>query len=394
MGKTHSVPDSSTLSGIEIKEVNSNRDLKEFIDFPELLYKNSPYYVPPFFFDQKDTLNPKTNPSSSFCESALYLAYKDGKPAGRIAAIVNTKANAQWSHQEVRFGWFDFIDDREVSSALMEKVYEFGKARGMDKVVGPLGFTDFDPEGMLVEGFDKESTMALIYNYPYYNEHMVAMGFEKDADWIEYRIFFPEKLPEKMERLAKVVMERSNVHIKTITRKSIRKGNYTRRIFNLINECYKDLYNYTVMPDDLADKYIGFYLSVLDLKYITIIENEKNEPVAFGITMPSLAKALKKSRGKFMPFGWIPLLKALFIKHEEGVEMLLIGVKPEYRNTGINTLLFADLFSRLGKMGLKWAETNAILEDNTRNLGQWDLFEHERAKRRRSYIKNLFQEKA
>lgn len=377
-------------STIEIRQVCNNRDLKKFIDFPEKLYKDNKCYVPPLFFDQKDTLNPKTNPSSSFCDSALYLAYKDGQLAGRIAAIVNRKANSQWNHQEVRFGWFDFIDDREVSEALMQKVYEFGRERGMEKVVGPLGFTDFDPEGMLVEGFDKESTMALIYNHPYYNEHMAAMGFEKDADWIEYRVFIPEdKLPEKMERIAAAIKTRSNVHIRTLTKKVIRKENYTRKIFNLINECYKDLYNYTVMPDDLADKYIGFYLKVLDLKYVSLVENEKNELIAFGITMPSLANALKKSRGKFLPFGWIPLLKALFLKHDEGVEMLLIGVKPEYRNSGVNTLLFADLFSRFHKMGLKWAETNAVLETNLRNQGQWNLFDNECVKRRRSYIKAL-----
>lgn len=377
------------MSDIIIKEVKSKSDLKKFIDFPEKLYRNNPCYVPPLYFDQVDTLTPSKNPASSFCESVLYLAYKDGETVGRVAVIINNKANEQWDHKEVRFGWFDFIDDKAVSAALMEKVYEFGRAHSMDSVVGPLGFTDFDPEGMLVEGFDKPGTMALIYNHPYYKEHMEAMGFEKDADWIEYKVYIPEELPSKMVRVANIVKERSNVHVVNLTRSYIKKENYGRKIFNLINECYKDLYNFTVLPDDLADKYLGFYLSILDLKYVSMVENENNELVAFGITMPSLSKALIKSRGKFFPFGWIHLLKSLFIKHEEGVEMLLIGVRPDYQNKGIHSLIFEDIFERVHKMKLKWAESNAVLETNTKNQANWEIFEHECAKRRRSYKKML-----
>lgn len=377
------------MSEVIIKEVKSKSDYRIFIDFPEKLYKDNPCYVPPLFFDQMDTLIPSRNPASSFCDSALYLAYRDGEIVGRIAAIVNKKANEQWNHQEVRFGWYDFVDDMEVSSALMEKVYEFGRARHMDSVVGPLGFTDFDPEGMLVDGYDKLSTMALIYNHPYYVKHIESMGFEKDADWIEYKVFIPEVLPDKLIRVANIVKQRSNVHIKTLTRSIIRKENYGRKIFNLINECYKDLYNFTVLPDDLADKYLGFYLSILDLKYVSMVENENDELVAFGITMPSLAKALIKSRGKFFPFGWIHLLKALFLKHDEGVEMLLIGVRPDYQNKGINSLLFLDIFERFHKMGLKWAESNAVLESNTKNQANWNYFDNECAKKRRSYKKQL-----
>lgn len=377
------------MSAILIKEVKSRRDLRKFIDFPEKLYGDNPYYVPFLVFDQVDTLDPKRNPASVFCDSALYLAYKDGEIAGRVAAIVNNKANEQWNHKEVRFGWYDFIDDKEVSSALMEKVKEFGRERGMESIVGPLGFTDFDPEGMLVEGFDKLSTMALIYNHPYYVEHVESMGFEKEVDWIEYKISVADELPEKFTRIANIVQQRTNVHLRPLTKRIIKKENYGRKIFNLINECYKDLYNFTVLPDDLADKYLGFYLSVLDLKYVSMIENDKNELVAFGITMPSLAHALIKSRGKLFPFGWWHLLKSLFIKHDEGVEMLLVGVRPDYQNTGINSLLFTDIFSRLRKMNIKWAESNAVLESNVKNQGHWTLFEHECAKRRRSYKMSL-----
>jgi len=374
---------------VEIKQVKSRRDLRRFVNFPEKLYKDNPYYVPPLVFDQMDTLDEKKGAAQEFCKSALYLAYKDGELAGRIAAIVNFKANEQWNHKEVRFGWIDFIDDAEVVDALMEKVYEFGRKYGMESVVGPLGFTDFDPEGMLVEGFDRLSTMALIYNHPYYNTHMERMGFGKDTDWVEYKLFMEERLPERLERIAKIVQQRTNVHSRKITRKEIRQENYGEKLFHLINECYKDLYNFTVLPDHMAKKYLDFYLSILDLKYVTLLENDKNELVAFGITMPSLARALQKNRGKLFPFGWWHLLKSMYWKHEEGVEMLLIGVRPDYQNTGINSLLFDNLFPFYQKQGVKWAETNAVLETNIKNQGQMEQFAHECVKRRRSYIKKL-----
>lgn len=374
---------------VTIIKVSDRRDLATFIGFAESLYKDSPYYVPNLVFDQKDTLDPKRNPASAFCESELYLAYKDGKLVGRVAAIVNHKANEQWHHKEVRFGWFDFTDDREVSKALMDKVEEFGRARGMESVVGPLGYTDFDPEGMLVEGFDKQSTMALIYNYPYYNDHVVAMGFEKDADWIEFRVQIPEVMPERMLRMADMIMRRSNVHFARVSRRQMRRGGYGRKIFRLINTCYQKLYNFTVLPEDLSDKYLNFYLSVLDLDYVSLIENEKNELVAFGISMPSLAAALQKNRGRLFPFGWFPLLRDMFFNTSKGVELLLIGVRPDYQNKGINSLLMIDVHDRYIKRGLKWAETNAMLETNVKQLGQMRDYTRLAEKRRRSYKKPL-----
>ena len=374
---------------VTIKEVQSRRDLTNFINFPEKLYRDNPYYVPRLFFDQLDTLDKKRNPATAFCDSALYLAYKDGKLVGRVAAIVNHKANEQWKHNEVRFGWYDFIDDREVSKALMDKVEEFGRQYKMDSVVGPLGFTDFDPEGMLVDGYDKDGTMALIYNHPYYNEHVQSMGFEKDADWIELRLKVPEKLPERFERVYRIIGERSKVHTVSLTRKMIKENDYGRKIFNLINTCYKDLYNFTILPDDMSDKYLNFYLSVLDLDYVSLLENEDGELVAFGITMPSLVHTLRKNRGKLFPFGWYYLLKSLFLKHDEGIEMLLVGVRPDYQNRGVNSLLMASLCNKFIKKGLKWAETNAILETNRKNMEQWRDYERICTKRRRSYIKVL-----
>lgn len=374
---------------VEIKEVRSRKELREFVNFPERLYRHNPYYVPPLEFDQMDTLDQKKGAAQEFCDSELYLAYKDGKPAGRVAAIVNRLANKQWNHKEVRFGWYDFIDDPEVSKALMDKVEEFGRKYGMESVVGPLGFTDFDPEGLLIEGYDSLSTMALIYNYPYYVEHVEALGFQKDADWIEYKVFIPEVLPERVARVANIIKQRANVHVTPLTRKLIREKDYAHKVLRIINECYKDLYNFTVLPEKMADKYIGFYLKVLDLNYVTLIENDKDEIVAFGITMPSIVKALQKCRGRLFPLGWWHLAKSLFFKREEGVEMLLVGVNPEYRNSGVNTLVQADMFRKYSEAGVKWAETNAILETNIKNQGQFKEFEHECKKRRRSYIKKL-----
>lgn len=374
---------------IEIKEVKTRRELRKFVNFPEKLYRHNPYYVPPLVFDQMDTLDQKKGAAQEFCDSKLYLAYKDGELAGRVAAIVNRLANKQWNHKEVRFGWYDFIEDPEVAKALMDKVEEFGSRYGMESVVGPLGFTDFDPEGLLVEGYDRLSTMALIYNYPYYVKYIEDMGFTKDADWIEFKIYIPEKLPERIDRICNIIQERNNVHLRQITRSIIKEEDYGHKMFKAINECYKNLYNFTVLPDHMADKYLDFYLSILDLRYISVVENEKNELVAFGITMPSIVRALQKCRGKLFPIGWWWVLKSLFWKREEGVEMLLIGVLPEYQNSGINSLIQADMFRKYAKFGVKWAETNAILETNTKNQGQFKDYNPECKKRRRSYIKKL-----
>ena len=374
---------------IEIRPVRTRSELKKFVNFPEKLYRHNPYYVPPLVFDQLDTLDQKKGAAQEFCDSELYLAYKDGELAGRVAAIVNHRANEQWNHKEVRFGWYDFIEDKEVAQALMDKVYEFGRKFQMESVVGPLGFTDFDPEGMLVEGYDQLSTMALIYNFPYYNDYLNEMGFGKDADWIEYIVTVPEEMPERWPRLSAIIEQRANVHVRQLTRKIIRKEDYGHKVFRCINECYKDLYNFTVLPDHMAEKYLGFYLSILDLRFLSMVENDKGELVAFGISMPSIVKALQKTRGKLFPFGWWPLLKAMFVKHDEMAELLLIGVRPDYQNSGVNSLVFMDMFRKFHALGIKHCESNAVLETNLKNQAQFREFNPVSKKRRRSYDKKL-----
>ena len=372
--------------GVQLKQVLTKKDLKKFVEFPNRLYKGNPYFVPKLYMDEIATLDPAKNPAYVFSESALWLAYRDGEIVGRVAAIINRRANEKWNHREVRFGWIDFIDDREVSAALMDKVIEYGCEKGMDTVVGPLGFTDFDPEGMLVEGFDQLCTMALIYNHPYYPEHFEAMGFVKEVDWLEYKIHVPSEVPERISRIADMVRERYGLRIRKITRKEVRKERMGQRIFNLVNETYGSLYNFTPLPPDLIDKYVDSYLGLLDLDYITLLEKD-GEIVGFGIIMPSIVRALQKSGGKLFPFGWWHLVKSMYIKHEPNVEMLLVGVKPEYK--GGLALLFNEFIPLANRDGFTYGETNAELETNSAMQNPWDLFDKEQTKRRRIYKKAL-----
>ena len=374
---------------ITVRQVSSHRDLKEFIEFPDRLYKGNPWYVPKLKTDEYDTLEKDSNPAFAFSEAAYFLAEKDGKTVGRIAAIINNKANEKWNHKEVRFGWIDFIDDKEVSAALLEKVVEFGRSRGMDTIVGPLGFTDFDAEGMLVEGYDQLCTMALIYNYPYYKEHLEALGYTKEVDWLEYKIFIPEQLPDKIIRVSKIVEQRFNLHVRKLTKKEITKGGYGQKLFRLVNDSYSDLYNFTPLSEEMINLYIGKYLGLLDLDFVTIVEDKDGEIAGFAITMPSITRALQKCGGRLFPFGWFHILKSLFWKHEESVELLITGTSKEYRGKGLLALIFSDLIPRFRKGGFVFGESNAELEDNKSMSNTWDGFETEQTKRRRIYRKSI-----
>lgn len=374
---------------IEIRTVSSKREMNEFVRFANRLYKDNKYYVPSMPMDDKNTLNKDKNGAFEFCDAELYLAYDGGKPVGRVAAIVNYKANEAWNVNQVRFGWFDFIDDINVSKALLEAVVKFGQARGMTQIVGPLGFTDFDPEGMLVEGFDRLSTMALIYNYPYYPEHMKQLGYYKETGWVEYRITIPEELPERHIRLAEMVRERYHLKVRKLDRKQIADEKYGQKLFRLINETYCVLYGYSLLSEKQIDQYVDLYLGFIDLKMVTFIENEDGELIAAGVSMPSLSEALQKCRGELFPLGWWYLLKTIFIKKPDTLDLLLIGVKPEWQNKGVNSLLFVDLFQNYRNMGFKYAETNANLETNHKVQAMWDPFEKELHKRRWVFGKEI-----
>ena len=374
---------------IQIKVVESKKELKTFVRFANKLYKDNKYYVPAIVFDELSTFNKKKNGAFDFCEAELYLAYKEGKVVGRVAAIINHKANERWGVKQVRFGWIDFIDDIEVSTALIDAVSAFGKRHGMDQIVGPLGFTDFDPEGMLVEGFDRISTMALIYNLPYYPEHMKRLGFGKETGWLEYRITIPEVTPERYIALANVVKERYNLKVLKLSRRQIIKQGYGQKFFELINQTYCNLYGFSLLSPKQIKSYVDLYLSLIDTRMITFIENDKGELVGAAAAIPSLSVALQKCRGELLPFGWWHLLKSMFIKRPETLELLLIGVRPDYQNCGVNSLIILDLAERFREMGFKYAETNAMLESNDKIHAMWRPFEKEQHKARWIFGKEI-----
>ncbi len=374
---------------IQIKTVTTRKDLKTFVRYANRLYKGNKYYVPSMPFDDMNTLDKEKNGAFDFCKAEYYLAYKDGEVVGRVAAIVNYKANEAWKVDQVRFGWFDFIDDLEVSKALLDAVVAFGKAHGMTQIVGPLGFTDFDPEGMLVEGFDRVSTMALIYNHPYYPEHMKKHGYVKETGWLEYRITIPDELPEKHIKIAEIVKERYNLSVVKKTKRQIRKEKYWHKLFRLINETYCVLYGYSLLSEKQIDQYVDVYLGLVDMEMLTFIEDSEGELIGAGITIPSMAEALQKCNGEIFPFGWYHLLKSMYWGKPDTLDMLLIGVKPEWQNKGVNSLLFVDLFQRYKKMGFKYAETNANLETNAKVQAMWTPFEREQHKKRWVFGKEI-----
>lgn len=375
---------------IIIKKVADKKDLKAFIRFNYELYKNNPYAVPDLYDDMLNTFSPKKNAAFEFCESDYFLAYQDGKLVGRVAAIINHRANETWNKKEVRFGWIDFIDNPEVSKALLQEVERWGKSKGMTEIVGPLGFTDMDAEGMLIEGFDQLSTMATIYNYPYYPQHMERLGYEKAADWVEFKLTVPDRLPDKFVRIAEIIMQKYNLKIKKLkNRKEIEQYNYGQKIFDLINEAYAPLYGYSKMTQGQIDQYVKMYLPMLDLRMVTLVEDAEKNLVAVGISMASMSEALQKAKGKLLPFGWFHLLKALFVKHSKTLDLLLVAVKPEYQSKGVNALLFYDLVPIYQKMGFKYGESNPELEDNKKVQAQWSAFESELHKRRRAFRKTI-----
>ena len=373
---------------ITIREISGKKALKKYVQFNIDLYKENPYAVPPLILDEVGTLSPDKNPAFEFCESVYYMAYDEEKPVGRIAGIINHKVNEKCGKKSARFGFVDFIDNTEVSSALFNAVEKWAREKGMEEIIGPLGFTDMDPEGLLIEGYDQPGTMVAIYNYPYYVNHITRLGYEKDNDWVEFKIYVPEEIPVKHKRISDIVQ--AKYKLKVLKYNSIKKivKDYGRKIFELINQAYADLYGYSALSEKQIDYYVKMYVPMVRLENVSLIVNEKEELVGVGIAIPSMTKALLKAKGKLFPFGFIHILKALRGKNDV-VDLLLVALRPDYQNTGANALLFSDLIPVFIKNGYKYAESNPELEENGKVQSQWQYFENVQHKRRRAYKKRL-----
>jgi ribosomal protein S18 acetylase RimI-like enzyme len=369
---------------VQIKEVTTLKDLKAFIDFPFKLYRDNPNWVPNLISDDLNTLRRDKNPAFETCEARYWLAYQDGAIVGRVAAILNHPHIEKWGQRYMRFGWLDFIDDPQISAALLQAVETWAREAGMSAVHGPLGFTDMDREGMLVEGFDELATMATYYNFPYYPAHMESLGYSKDIDWVEYEISMPAEPDEKIARMANIVMKRNKLKLLELrNKKELLK--HAKELFQLLENEYKHLYGTVPLTPKQVDGYIAQYFGFVEPDFVPMVYNDKNEMVAFGIALPSLSRALQKSHGRLFPFGFVHLLSAL--KKNDRADLYLVAVKSEYRGTGANAILMNSLYEVFRKMGVRKIETNPELETNHLVQGQWKYFDTRQHKRRRVFIK-------
>lgn len=376
---------------ITIREVSTRSEIKKFIKFAHNHYKGNAYYVPTLVLEEMDTLSPKKNPAFEFCEHIYLMAYKNNVPVGRIAGIVNHRANEIWGEKKARFGWVEFTDEPGVSEALFNAVEKWAKSKGMNEIHGPMGFTDFDHEGMLIEGFDQLGTMASIYNYAYYPKHLEALGYGKDADWVEFRIKIQQNVPERYQRIAEIVQKKHNLNlVKFKSGKEIIKKGYGKKIFELLNVAYSHLYGYVPLTDKQIDYYLNLYIPMLRVDFVTLITDENDNAIAIGITIPSLSNALRKCWGKMLPFGFIHLLRTLKGKDKhDTVDLYLIAVRPDFQGKGVNALLFNDLTTRFHENGYYYAESNPELEINSRVQAQWEYYDNVLHKRRRAFTKKL-----
>lgn len=372
------------MGNVCIKSVSTRKDLEKFIKFPITLYAGNGQFVPEMANDVRDSFNPDKNHGLSFTEVQAFIAERDGKVVGRIAGIINSRANKKWNSSVVRFGYIDFIDDLEVSKALLDTVVEWGRERGMTEIQGPLGITDFDKEGMLVEDFDRMGSMIDIYNYHYYPKHMEAHGYSKITDWVQIRVEIPSEVPQRYARVAKLSSEMYGLKVRKVTLQEAYNGE-GRRVFDLMNQAYAPLFGYSSFTPNQVDYFLKMYLPVADMELIPLVENDKGELVAAAVTMASMSKALQKSKGKLFPVGWWHMFKALKLKHEDTVNMMLIAVRPDMQGLGVNALIFNDLIPVYNKKGYKYAETGPQLEDNVKELSQWKPLNPEILKRRRCY---------
>jgi len=370
---------------VEIYRISSPSDLLKFIKFPFSLYKDNQFWCPPLIFDEINTLGIK-NPAFEYCEAEYWLALRDGKVVGRVAGIINPRANTRWGEELVRFGWIDFIDDFEVSAALIGTVKAWGKSKGMSGIHGPLGFTDMDPEGMLVEGFNEVASLAAIYNYPYYPEHMVKLGFGKAADWLHFDIVVPPEVPEKIVRSAKIVREKYKLRV--LEAKSAKDFMpYTKKMFRMLNEAFDELYGYAALSDKQIELFIKQYFGFIRKEFVSLVIDENDDVVAFGVTIPDLARALQKAKGRLFPFGFLHILKAL--KKNDTIHMYLVGVRPDYQGKGALALVYEHLTDAYIRHGITRATTHAQLEDNHKAISIWKNYEGRVYCRRRCWIEEI-----
>jgi len=371
---------------IQIKEATTKAEIKAFINFPDELYEDHPYFVPSLRFDEAATLSPRKNPAFDYCEARYWLAYKNNKIVGRIAGIINNAYIDKWENKYIRFGWIDFEDDLNISRLLLQEVENWAKEKGLNAMHGPLGFTDLDHEGTLIEGFDQLGTLASIYNHPYYQNHFEQLGFVKEVDWVEYKIAVDKVVPERIVKLASIVERRLKL---TVIRAKKPKEilRYATAIFELINDTYSDLFGVTALTRRQMDYYTKQYFSFMKVDYVTIIVDSEGKLAAFNITMPSLSRALQKNRGKLLPFGFIPLLKAM--KKNDMADLLMVAIRKDLQGKGVNAMLMKATYDTYIKNGVTTVETNHELEDNSKVQSLWENFNVERHKRRRCFIKHF-----
>ncbi len=374
------------MNELRVKEATTRGDFKKFLHFPYDLFKNDKMWVPSLISDEKITFNKKKNPALEFCDYKIFLAYRGDRVVGRIVGILNHKSNSIWKESRVRFGWLDFVDEEEVCKALLNAVSEWGKQKGMNEIVGPMGFTDMDKEGMMVEGFDVDCPMTCYYNPAYYPKHIETLGYRKEVDWIQYRIPASQPVPEKVNRINEMIKNKYNLKIiQGLTPNQIAKR-YGIKLFSTLNEAFSGLFGYVPLNDTQKQFYIKQYFPFLDKRLICLIVDDKDDIVAFGVSIPSLTEAFRKSKGKLFPFGWVHFLKAL--KNFENIDLLLNGVKPEWQNKGIHSIYYAEMNRNYIALGAKMAIASPQLETN-QAAHIWEKYDSEIAIRRRAYIKTI-----
>ena len=371
---------------ISIKEVVSKKDKRAFVKFPFKLYKDNPYWIPQINQDEIKLISPESNPAFEFCEAQYWLAYKDDEIVGRIGGIINHRYNEKIGKNCARFSAIDFIDDAEVVEILLKTVEDWAKSKGAVLLHGPFGFTDMDPEGMLVEGFDELGTIATIYNHSYYPKYMERNGYKKEIDWIEYELVPPKEIPEKVERVANIALERYKLRVLKM-KKAKELMPYAKEIFQVLNTCYEDLHGFVSLTDKQIDMYIKQYFGFIVPDYVPVVVDENNHVVAFGITMPSLSKAFQKANGKLFPFGFIHILKAM--KKNDRVDLYLTGVRPDYQDKGVNAVMMCEMNKVYLKYNIEKVESNPELETNSKVQAQWKFYEKRQHKRRRCFIKEF-----